>query len=244
MKDRADAANLGSERASHEAIRQSEELRKTATQAKSEMSREATSLRADVQSSRSELQAANKLTPEIEGLRTQLAKANSDIRAQQKLLSSSQDFVKGVFSSHVTELFSFKLTGGLTTTVNPQQHYVICPPTGGGNRTIVLMLLNATPIQNTLQLQQRVALQPFDSFSNIHNLVIFYWGDPPTGLASFPVTASYFPDKSDTELIHSLTERDGRVFADDQPMPKLNQPDPDFKGNKWIRATDVNAAKP
>jgi len=24
------------------------------------------------------------------------------------------------------------------------------------------------------------------------------------------------------------------VFADNEPLPKLNKPDPDFKGNKWI----------
>jgi len=49
-----------------------------------------------------------------------------------------------------------------------------------------------------------------------------------------PLPVSYFPDKSDKELIHSLLERDGRVFADDEPLPKFDQPDPDFKGNKWI----------
>ena len=44
------------------------------------------------------------------------------------------------------------------------------------------------------------------------------------------LAVSYFPDKSDKEIIKALTIRDGRVYADDQPMPKFGQADPDFKG--------------
>jgi hypothetical protein len=49
-----------------------------------------------------------------------------------------------------------------------------------------------------------------------------------------PLTVSYFADQSDKELIKSLTMKDGRVFADGEPLPKFGQADPDFKGDKWI----------
>jgi hypothetical protein len=31
------------------------------------------------------------------------------------------------------------------------------------------------------------------------------------------------------------------MFADDQPLPKFNEADPDFKGNKWIKAASETA---
>jgi gas vesicle protein len=94
IRNGAGAAKLASGNASSEMARQSAELKKTVAQAKSEMSREATSLRTDVESSRSELQAASKLTPEIEALRNQLAQANREIEAQQKVISSTEEFLE------------------------------------------------------------------------------------------------------------------------------------------------------
>jgi hypothetical protein len=70
------------------------------------------------------------------------------------------------------------------------------------------------------------------------DLVVFFWGDPPDNLKQKPLIASYFPDKSDDAAkIKSLSVRDGRVYADDQPLPNLNQPDPDFLGDKWINSS-------
>jgi hypothetical protein len=179
----------------------------------------------------------------MEGLRKQLAEATSDIKTQQKVLSSSQDFVKSVFSSHVTQYFSFKLNPGATRTVDLKNRYAVSLPTTQANKnTVVLMLVDATPIEGTLQLQQRIAVQPPGSFVNIHNLVIFFWGDAPSGLEQQPLSVSYFPDKSDTDIIHSLSEHSGRIFADDQPLPKFSEPDPDFKGNNWQLPSGV--AKP
>ena len=219
--------------ASSDAVQQSQALKKTMLQTQADVSRQTASLRSDIEGSRQQLQAASKFEPEMENLRKQLAQANSDIQAQQKTLSSSQDFVKSVFGSHVTQYFSFKLNPGATRTVDRTNRYAVIPPTGQGS-TIVLMLLNATPIDGTLQLQQRVAVQPPGSFLNIHNLVIFFWGDSASGLEAQPISVSYFPDKSDADIIRSLSDHDGRVFADDQPLQKFGEPDPDFKGNKWL----------
>jgi hypothetical protein len=165
----------------------------------------------------------------------QLAQAINDIQAQQKVISSSEDFLKNVFSSHVTQAFSVKVKPDAAYTVDSDNRFAIMlPPTKENTTTVVFLLLAATPINGTLQLQQQVAVQPPGSYFNVQNLVIFFWGDPAVNLEQRPLMVSYFPDKSDKDLIRALSEHDGRLFADDQPLPKFNQPDPDFKGNKWI----------
>jgi hypothetical protein len=63
---------------------------------------------------------------------------------------------------------------------------------------------------------------------------VFFWGDPPANLEQKPLSVSFFPDTSDKNTIRSLSEHDGRIFADDQPLPKFGEPDPDFRGNKWM----------
>jgi hypothetical protein len=47
------------------------------------------------------------------------------------------------------------------------------------------------------------------------------------------LSISLFPDTSDKALIKALTVQDGRVFADGEPLPKFNVPDPDYKGSKF-----------
>ena len=213
--------------AASDAARQSQALKESTIQAQTEITRQKAALQSDMENSRRQLQAASKIQPEMEGMRKQLAQATSDMQAQQKVISSSEEFVKHVFSSHAVEIFNIGQS--------PVDRYtVVPPPSKEVKNTVVLLLLNAAPIQGTLQLQYHIFAQPPDSYYNLHNLVIFFWGDPAQNLQQKSISVSYFPDKSDKELIHSLSEHDGRVFADDQPLPKFGQPDPDFKGNKWI----------
>jgi hypothetical protein len=210
-----------------EAAQQSKALKQTASRTQADISRQSVAVRGDIEKSRLELQAANKMQPEMENMRQQLAQATAAIQAQQKVISSSEDFVKSVFSSHAVEIF--------TLGTSPKDRYVAVPPASKDiKNTVVLMLLNATPIQGTLALQYHIFAQPPNSYFNIHNLVFFFWGDPTDNLREHPLSVSYFPDKSDKEIIRSLSEHDGRIFADDQPLPKWDQPDPDFKGNKWM----------
>ena len=230
--------------AASDAARQSQALKQTTIQTQADISRQTASLRSDIDGSRQQLQAASKLEPEMASLRKQLAQATSDMQAQQKAISSSEEFVKSVFSSHVTEYFILKLTPGAVRTIDVNKRFAIIPPPAKEARnTVVLMLLTSTPILGTLQLQQQVAVQPPGSFFNLHNLVVFFWGDAASGLETKPLSVSYFPDKSDPDIIHSLSEKDGRMFADDQPMPKFGEADPDFKGNKWMPVS-APAAKP
>jgi hypothetical protein len=210
-------------------------MKATALQSKNEISRDTKSFRSDLEGSRQQLQAANKLQPEIETIRKQLTQATNDIQAQHKIISSSEDFAKSVFSTHAYEIFDLVQP--------PRDRYAVIPPVKPGN-TVVLLLLQKSPIPGTLQLQQFVAVQPPNSyFPVVHNLIMFFWGDPPAGLLTKPLSVSYFPDADDKDLIHSLSEHDGRWFADDQPLPKFNQPDPDFRGNKWMPGP-TNSTKP
>lgn len=211
---------------SAESIKQSESLKSTALQSKADVLKSTEGFKSDLATSRQQLQAANQLQPEMNQMRDKLSQTTEELQQQQKLLSSSQTFAKQVFSSHRTEYFDFSPVSHTTA---------IIPPPPGGNRTVVLKLLGNTPIPNTLQLQYHVFAQPPDSFIVVaHNLVIFFWSDPPDNLKQRPLTASYFPDTDDKDLIQSLTEHDGRWWADDQPLPKFNQPDLDFPGNKWM----------
>ena len=68
----------------------------------------------------------------------------------------------------------------------------------------------------------------------IHNLVIFNWGDPADNLKAHQLSASYFPDDSDKDVIKALSEREGRVYADGEPLFRLGETDAGFTGNKWV----------
>jgi hypothetical protein len=212
--------------ASEDAIRQSDDLKKTTVQSKTDISSEVKTFQADLAGSRKQLQAANELQPQMTAMQNQLAQATSDIQAQQKVISSSEDFVKSVFSAHVFEIFQIGQP--------PVNRYAMIPPPPGAKLTTVFLLLRSVPISETVQVQYYVFSQPPNSYFAIKNLVIFLWNDPPDSLKTQQLSVSYFPDSSDKDIIQSLSEHDGRVFADDQPLPKFNQVDPDFKGNKWM----------
>jgi len=226
-----DAAKTDINVASDSAAKQSRSMEVTADQSKAEISKQTASFRADLDASRHQLQAASDLQPQIEKLQNKLAQTNADVEAQKKLLSNSQDFVKNIFSTHRADVFfAVPQHQGV-----PPGRYAIVPPPNGSGNTIVLLLLTATPISNTLQLQYHVfAQQPNTYVVVAHNLVIFYWGEPAANLEGKQLSASYFADLSDKEIIHSLSEHDGRWFADDEPLPKFGQPDPDWRGNKWM----------
>ena len=208
----------------------SREMKSTASQTNSELKRQAASVRAEVANSKSELEAVNRLRPEFDSMRAQLGKATSDLDAQQKVISSSEDFVKHVFSSHVISTFWLR--------DQFQSNYVVFPPPKGvpNSSATVLMLVPETPIDGTLQLQYSIFMEPPSSYWHIHNMILFSCPCDAMDLKNYSFDVSFFPDKSDKETIKAFTVRDGRVYADDQPMPKFGQQaDPDWKGNKWMQ---------
>src|SRR5689334_21531314 len=135
------------------------------------MLQERTSLKGEMENSRSQLQATSKLEPEMSAMRKQLAQATTDIRAQQKVVSSSEEFVKGIFSTHFVEFFRIGQP--------PENLYAVLPPPPGTNRSVVFLVLHSVPIPETLQLQYHIYTQPQNSYLNVHNLAIFFWADPP-----------------------------------------------------------------
>jgi hypothetical protein len=215
------------DKAKQDVLNTAAEIKKTAEQTKQNMAGEAAALKQGVESSRTELQAASQLVPEVESLRRQLGQATSELQAQPKIISSSENFVKEVFSSHVAVIFHIgpSLLG---------ERYAVLMPPPGGDQTVVVLLLESSPIPATLQLQYHVYAQPPNSYFSLHNIVIYVWGQSLDALRQQQLSVSYFPNKSDKDLIKSLSMREGRIFADDEPLPKFNQPDPDFKGDKWI----------
>jgi hypothetical protein len=174
--------------ASGDAVRQSEALKDTTLKTKAEISKQTAAFQDDIEGSRQQLQAANKMGPEIEGMRKQLAQATSDIEAQQKVISSSQAFVKSVFSSHIVDYFHVGQP--------PKERYAVIPPPSGGNRTVVFLLLESVPIPETLQVQYHIYTQPQNSYFTLKNLVIFFWADPVENLKAQQLSVAYFPDKS------------------------------------------------
>lgn len=206
----------------------SKEMNTSASKTKAEFKAEAIQVKKEVANSQAELSEVYKLRPEFGSMRSELTKATSELADQQKVLSSSEDFVKKVFSTHSTSIFNFQnfITSQSIVVPNPQN----------ARGATVYMLIPDTPINGTLQLQYKIYVQPVTSYLSVHNLIIFSWGDPAENLKTDLMYVSCFPDKSDPEKIKSISFRDGRVYADDQPLPKFGQADPDWKGNKWMAA--------
>lgn len=148
-----------------------------------------------------------------------------ELAKQQRILSSTPDFVKSIFGSHQLEIFQLDKTLGNRFQVLPRQK---------AQGATVYILLKKTPIPQTLQLQYHVFSQPPNSYFNIHNLVVFSWGDPADRLRANQLSVSYFPDEGDKELIGVLSAKNGRVYADSEPFFRIGEPDPEFTGNKWI----------
>jgi hypothetical protein len=230
-------AQKASGQAATDAKVQSQLIAMTASKTKRELSEESADVKNQVTATKSQLEAAQALRPGMEETQKQLTTALEQVQHQQKVISSSQNFVKEIFSSYTTDIVS---VGS-----NPNNTYAIQPPTpgkpivwNGKTITVVCILLHATPIQGTVQLQWGVYAQPRNSYTMLwHNVFVTFWGDPPGNLGQNAFNISYFPDTQDKDLIKSLAVKDGRVYADGEPLPKVGEADPDFKGNKWTSIT-------
>ena len=186
--------------------------------AKGQVGRDAVQVEAKIRGLNKQLEDAGKLQVEMVSIREELTK-------QQKVLSSSEEFAKQLFSSHQAEFFQPGRT--------PQERCRILPRKNGNGATVYLVL-SKVPIAQTLQLQYHVFSQPKNSYICISNLVVFSWGDPADNLNAHELTASYFPDNSTRNAITALSEKEGRVYADGEPLFRFGEVDPGFAGNKWV----------
>ena len=107
--------------------------------------------------------------PQMTEMQKELKTATDQMREQQKVISSSEEFVKKVFSSHKIDLY---FVGHEQST-----RLVTVPATATNKNAVVAFVLSNSPIRETLQLQYRVFTQPPNSYFTIHNIVIFFWGE-------------------------------------------------------------------
>jgi hypothetical protein len=150
-----------------------------AAAAKLQIAKQTLEVRNEVDGLHKEIEEAGKLQPEMIAIREELTR-------HQKVLSSSEEFARSIFSSHRVDFFQPEQS--------PADHYRILPRAKGNGATVYL-LLNRVPIAETLQLQFHIFSQPSNSYVTIHNLVVFSWGDPAETLKAHQLSASYFPDK-------------------------------------------------
>ncbi len=198
-----------------------------------DLTKQAASFKAEVDHSRTELEAANQIRPQMLEMQKDLASAKSDIdELKENPLKYRRVRKKSLQFAHNP---IFNLSDAQNDKVAATVTSIVVPPKNAGGLTLVYLLLPEEPIDQTIDLQYRTALQPRNSYFHVQNIIVFYWGEPAENLKLQPLSVSYFPDSSVKDIAHTLSYHDGRVFADDQPMPKFNEIDPDFKGNKWIK---------
>ncbi|MCU1320374.1 MAG: hypothetical protein JWM43_23 [Acidobacteriaceae bacterium] len=238
----AKSATDASAKASSDVDVQVRRISKETAQMSSDVAKQTTSLKTDIGHSRAELDAVNQMRPQMLAIRNDLAGAKSDIEEQKKILSSSLEFAKKVFSSRVTTIFGFPTASN--SAISAGNSYVVVPPKDGKpGSSMVYMLLSNAPIDQTVELKYRFFVQPRNSYSHVQNILIFRWDDPAENLKLQPLEVTYFPDTDVKELVQALSFHDGRVFADDQPMPKNWGGRSRFQGKQMDQATAAVGAR-
>jgi len=149
----------------------------------------------------------------------QLATALEQVQAQQKAISSSQNFVKEIFSSYTTDIIS---VGN-----EPKSAYAIQPqgekPFNINGKTS--RLFTCCCIQRRSRERSSFNGVSLPNRRNSYFMVAHTSARHPLGrstgrLRTNAFDISYFPDTGDKETIKSLTVRDGRVYADGRTAPE------------------------
>jgi hypothetical protein len=114
-------------------------------------------------------------------------------------------------------------------THNPDEsQYLIVPPPPGGKRSLLFLLMANVPVQNTLQVQAGFFNKPINP-PTWRNLIFIPTTDTPDSLRNdVEFNLSYFIDKGKgSNIIHSLSLKDGRPYADDIALPYYDETHPD-----------------
>jgi len=211
----------------------STQLDATAKSARSEIEAAGASVKKDTKDAQVALQDAERIQPQFDERMRQLNAATAAVDRQQKTLSSTQNFVKEIFSSYQNEIVDFSKANGKVAKV----------PEPGNLPSIatVYLLLDHAPIMATLHAQAASWVLSKDCCKQIaHNLISMQFGPYPFNVDGGQVSIEYYPDLSDKEHIKGLTVRDRRVWADGQPLMNVGNPeDPGFPGNKWQPPKDA-----
>ncbi len=224
----SDAAQTVAKTQSREISIQAEGLRK-------DFQSQAATVTKDVASARQQIQAASQLQPQMTLLQQQLATAQTQIQDQQRVLTSSADFVKKIFASHMQFLFNKKTADPATFAILPTAKIKDVP-----DSVAVYFLLPSTPIAGTVEVQFNQIPAAPGSFFTFHNLLVtFIQPQAQDELLGKPVSVNFFPDPDDKEQMHSLTIKDGRVYADGEALIKFGTMDDSFKGSKWFLVAPI-----
>jgi hypothetical protein len=151
-------------------------------------------------------ESKQQLERQLTDLSTQLQTAKETIEVQQKKLTNTNELVNAMFSQGKTETFYTlrRSTPGIALRAYPDPNLVQ-----------VFLALKSAPILQTVQVQWWVAVQPRYSYSVVHNIVIFNWGETLNNLDNHPIEVSYVPDPTYKGDVYSnLFVKDGHLIAD------------------------------
>jgi len=215
IRTAADSVKKSSEDAQTVAKDQSAAIRRQAGTFREQVQSQAAVVGKDVASARQQIQAASQLQPQIAVLQKQLALAQGQIQEQQKVITSSEDFAKKIFSSH--KRFSFDIK-----TMEKSQYAIVDAGQSpdGIQLSALYLIIPSTPVEGTLDIQFNQTMAAPGSFGSIHNVAVIILQKPSQDqLTGKPITLGYFPDPEDKMLLRTLTVKEGRAFADNMALP-------------------------
>jgi hypothetical protein len=143
-----------------------------------------------------------------------MEEVNKQITVQKEKLANTRELVTASLLVSTGEYAEFNASSG------PQTFIVKPFPETQG--AWVFMLLKSVPLFQTIQLQYSYTLQPKWTYRQEGNVLIFRWADPIENLRQHRLQVGYVPDpRFHMAPYHSLSLRDGRVWADDVRMPEF-----------------------
>ena len=155
---------------------------------------------------------------QVDGSSRELAEQKLSLQAQQKKLVDTGELVRALYSKPVTDTFHLKET--------PTRIAVIPHKTGNAS---VYFLLEEPPIEQTVQLQWHISVQPKFSYVIVRygkeatNVIGFRWGQSAASLNQHPMTITYVgdPGAGKGKVFKSLSVKDDVVYADGNPLPPV-----------------------
>lgn len=170
----------------------------------------------------SQIADANK---HVEGRVSELDKmveaANKAITEQQSKLVSTNELVSAMFSKGQVEMFETDKGNTPTCAVIPLTLPPVTAALKAPPQAVVYMVLKYPAINQTVQINYRIYVQPKSSYFVNGNVLTFFWGDNIPSLKQWPIEVSYVPDPTYKGPVYkTLSVKDGGIVFDQPP----NQP--------------------
>ncbi len=130
-----------------------------------------------------------------------------ELKTTQKEIKETRDQLKAFYEAGKTYSYS---------RLNKNPKYMAI--SHEENKHSVYILLEDTPIWQTIQIQWHVAVQPKASYKVNNNLIMFRWGDSLNKLKSKALSVTYVADPFKKTKYESLSKKEERIFADNIPL--------------------------